>query len=292
MSRSSQIPHRAILVVLLALLALWVSPADAGLKQKPRDPKEIEKPSGPGLKPQEQQSRRPNPPKPVAPRPTPGVGDRQPVSPPTPSIAPAPRTTPRSIPRVSPRVPPSAPSVEPVRRIRSPDRDRDRPSVPTTREPYKYRHVDPAPAPPPLDGLVFDGGWDLEPNAAACGEAMVCPLDRWDDYLAWQLVRTTGIPYWQFAYERLDGWSWYAILDRLEIEREEFYAALNVDWPRRGLFSDEDVRMTVAQQVGRHVLPEFSCEIPIQVPAFPSIPHLADGVNEIIAELIGQDTLG
>ena len=186
---------------------------------------------------------------------------------------------------------PSVPPVEPTRRIRSHDRDRDRPSAPTTREPYKYRHVDPAPAPPPLDGLVFDGGWDLEPDVAACEEAMVCPLDRWDDYLAWQLVRTTGIPYWQFAYERLDGWSWYAILDRLEIEREEFHAALNVDWPRRGLFSDEDVRMTVAQQVGRHVLPEFSCEIPIQVPAFASIPYLADGVNEDIAELISQDTL-
>jgi hypothetical protein len=241
------------------------------------------------------------PPEPAAPAP------RQPATAPAGSpsiIRPSPPTLP---PTPRPVLPPSAePPPSPTPTIHKPATVALAPrgsgltvaeADPEPREtrvrPTPFETVPPAPPPPPpADPVIVIGAPGEGPVDGSCEDALVCPLDRTDDYIAWQLVRFVGVRYWEVAYERLDGWSWYALLERLDIPTRDFYDAVGIrGWGDGVFFSDTIVRREVQRQVGYRRLPVFSCSLPIEVPGpMPDVRAL-DRFDRAILERIAAETL-
>lgn len=159
--------------------------------------------------------------------------------------------------------------------------------------PGDFDEAPPAPPPPPLDApVLLPGGPGIGPGDGFCSEALVCPLDREDDYIAWRLVLFAGVRYWEVAYERLDGWSWYAVLERLEIPRRDFYAALGIEgWSEAVVFADAEVAREVRRQVGFHRLPAFRCGLPIELTGATRDAVTIDRFDGMVAHRIAEETL-
>ncbi len=158
-----------------------------------------------------------------------------------------------------------------------------------------------------VDGFGGSGAYLLDSSEEEflldCPDALVCPLNVVDDYLAWMLVRETSIPYRGIALLRSEGRSWAEIIDELGIAVWEVYAALGVSLPADDDPMREDLLETAVGLSKAGIrLPVFRCEYPIEVngvrdqPSFSSGSDLrsgdegVDGVDEIIAGRIAEET--
>jgi hypothetical protein len=136
-----------------------------------------------------------------------------------------------------------------------------------------------------------------------CDDALVCPLEPIDDFLAWKLVRQTSIPYRMIASARADGQSWAEALRALEVEPWEALAALGSEELVSDGPLDDDLLQDAALGAASGVrLPSFGCELPVTIigvrdPRLQSEDDFGFGANgqidyvaEAIADRISDET--
>jgi hypothetical protein len=134
------------------------------------------------------------------------------------------------------------------------------------------------------------------PIVLRCRDALVCPLNPRDDYLAWMLVRQTTIPYRGIAETLADVGSWEEAAKELSISDEEFYAALGQSPPRE----DDPLKPRFIESAVEHHLagvrlPRFACDYPVVLKVDPELQrrwdlHPTDEIDDIVADRIADET--
>ena len=145
----------------------------------------------------------------------------------------------------------------------APGRVPDSPSPPETLTPRSPQTLSPPSATPYIPVTPTYTEREVEIH---CDDTWVCVVDETDEYIAWMLSRQTSIPWKHFVIGRDEGLSWQALMDRLEIESWEFFAALDEETPfdaKSTVLEDTRLRALAKAHLAGVDLRRFPCRFPV-----------------------------